>query len=64
MFLAYMQHMAYALMEGGFKKGVDTLRKSRLYKDHVYLKPYVVLLFFSLGSGFQETAGNQHCEHK
>ena len=41
MFLAYMQNMAYARTEEGFKKGVDALRKSRLYKDHVNLKTYV-----------------------
>jgi len=41
MFLSYMQNIAYARTEEGFKKGVNALRNSRIYKDHVNLKNYV-----------------------
>ena len=41
MFLGLMQHITYARMEEGYKKGVEALRKSRVYKDHANLETYV-----------------------
>ena len=41
MFVSYMQNIAYARTEEGFKKNVNALRNSRIYKDHVNLKNYV-----------------------
>ena len=41
MFLGLMQHITYARTEEGYKKGVEALRKSRVYKDHANLQTYV-----------------------
>ena len=64
MFLGLMQQITYARTEEGYKKGVEALRKSRVYKDHVNLQTYVENTWLSCScTGFPEATCNKHCQY-